>query len=85
LNATGKASKMEIDKAVNKQKAKDAKKPGATPVRKQTKADAGSRPGSAKSNAGSATGLKITFKPAELNKTTDPLVAKQVHDHVAKQ
>jgi hypothetical protein len=70
LNATGKASKMEIDKAVNKQKAKDAKKPGATPVRKQTKAGAGSRPGSAKSNASRAPGFNIPYTPAEFKNTT---------------
>jgi hypothetical protein len=63
LNATGKASKMEIDQAVKKQVTKANK-----PLLKK---------GGAKGKQAS-TGLKISFKTADLGKTTDKNVAAQV-------
>jgi hypothetical protein len=58
LNSTGKATKMEINSEVNKQKQKRG--PGGG-------------------------GLKITFKPGELNKTTDRSVSQQIKAVLSRQ
>jgi hypothetical protein len=58
LNTTGKATKMEINSEVNKQKQKRG--PGGG-------------------------GLKITFKPGELNKTTDRTVSQQIKAVLSRQ
>jgi hypothetical protein len=82
LNATGKATKMEIDNAIQKQNAKKANNGGNNNAqqgkRLKNKKALLKKGGNNGPKTGGATGLKISFNTADLARTTDKLVALQV-------
>jgi hypothetical protein len=78
LNATGKATAQQIKAAVSKE---GKKKVG----RGAAKAAVNKRAGAAKRGAGAGgAGLKISFRPAELGKTTEKNTALQIKAVLAK-
>eukprot|EP00602_Paraphysomonas_sp_CaronLab_P009039 CAMPEP_0185025358 /NCGR_PEP_ID=MMETSP1103-20130426/8350_1 /TAXON_ID=36769 /ORGANISM="Paraphysomonas bandaiensis, Strain Caron Lab Isolate" /LENGTH=191 /DNA_ID=CAMNT_0027558547 /DNA_START=67 /DNA_END=642 /DNA_ORIENTATION=- len=79
LNATGKATKAEISKAVTNQQAKTAKR-----VQNKVKTAGIKAKAAKKAPALPKGGLKISFKPAELSKTTDKKVAAQIIGALSK-
>ncbi|CAE7630357.1 unnamed protein product, partial [Symbiodinium microadriaticum] len=82
LNETGKVSTQQLKTAVAKQQ-KGAKVQTNSKNVKTAVVKAKAKSNAAKSNAGGGalslgTGLKISFKPSELNKTTEKHVASQI-------
>lgn len=73
LSTTGKASKMDVEKAVSKEAAKKTK------AKRNKKGIAGV------AGTGAQAGLKISFKPGELKQTTDKVVVQQIQAVLSKQ
>ena len=81
LNATGKATKMEIDNAIQKQNKKrnnNADNNAQPGKRLQNKKSQLKKGGNNAPKSGGASGLKISFNTADLARTTDKNVALQV-------
>eukprot|EP00596_Hydrurales_sp_CCMP1899_P007696 CAMPEP_0119035662 /NCGR_PEP_ID=MMETSP1177-20130426/2839_1 /TAXON_ID=2985 /ORGANISM="Ochromonas sp, Strain CCMP1899" /LENGTH=194 /DNA_ID=CAMNT_0006994269 /DNA_START=99 /DNA_END=679 /DNA_ORIENTATION=- len=91
LNATGKASKKQIEqggaKEVNANRARQGRQnKGQAPLPNAKKGGARARPTNVATRPKVLpSGLKISFRPADLNKTTDKSVAMQIKAILSKQ